>query len=634
MIRVLDKFTADKIAAGEVIERPVSAVKELVENSIDAGASSIIVEIRGGGKNYIRVTDDGSGIPQDETETAFLRHATSKISRITDLDNITSLGFRGEALASISAVSRITMVTRTEDNPAGTRIMLHGGKVISKETSGANKGTTIVVEDIFYNTPARRKFMRSDAREGSAVTELIEQYAVCYSDIRFMLIRNGETLFTTAGDGDTLAAIRRIYPDTDHADLIPVTGDHVHGYISDPGTTRKTRKGQLFFVNGRLVSSPVIEKGVEKGYGGRVFSGFPVAILFIEADPADIDVNIHPGKREIKFLRADDVISDIASAVNSALQVKEAVPSARPFRSDEDILGQIRSSDSPYISEKTISKYADADPSDTGKEQHAPSPDIHVTDKPDFYDERPELTGFTGEQSSLRQYLGSIVRDKKRTDIEDTNTVGSAGSAADNGFFEKKSVYQPFTFDSLVYKGYVFDTYIIMEAGDSVYMFDQHAAHERIYYERFMSAYDSSDQIPQPVLTPVTLNVSADVYYTCRDMLDPLIRMGFDISDFGMGSFILRGVPSYVTQGEAVDFVLSYLESADEASGRNDTVVSKLIMKSCKSAVKGGEKLSEMEIRDLMSELSGCDNPYACPHGRPTFIRLTKYDIERSFRRK
>ena len=632
MIKVLDKFIADKIAAGEVIERPVSAVKELVENSIDAGASSVIVEIRGGGKSYIRVTDDGSGIPSAEAETAFLRHATSKISGISDLDNIRSLGFRGEALASIAAVSKLTMVTRTHDDPAGVRLMLHGGRVISKETAGANAGTTIVIEDIFYNTPARRKFMGSDAREGSAIIELIEQYAVCYSDIRFMMIRNGETIFTTAGDGNTLAAVTRIYPDADHAHLIPVEGDNVKGFVSDPGTTRNTRKGQLFFVNGRLVSSPVIEKGLEKGYNGRIFSGFPIAILFISADPSDIDVNIHPGKREIKFLKADEVIRDISSAVDTAMQLREAVPAAvreghRPLTSAD------LQNDAPYISERTLKGSAEYE-------------------SPAKSSQKAQSAAFTGEQSSVRDYLGSISRstgsgagiadysagDGANGEAGDRNsqkqeTAGITGEISDGITIEAASS-RPFSFDELVYKGYIFSTYILMQSADALYIFDQHAAHERIYYEKFVAAYMSSEQLPQPVLTPVTINVSADVYYTGRELLEPLHRMGFDISDFGSGSFIMRGIPSYVTQSEAVDFVRSYLEAAGEGSAKNTKVIDKLIMKSCKSAVKGGENLSELEINDLISELAKCRNPYACPHGRPTFIRFTQYEIERSFRRK
>ena len=612
MIRVLDKFIADKIAAGEVIERPVSAVKELVENSIDAGSHSIIVEIRGGGRSYIRVTDDGSGIPAEEAETAFLRHATSKISGIADLDNITSLGFRGEALASIAAVSKLTMVTRTADRPAGVRLMLHGGRVISNETTGANPGTTIVIEDLFYNTPARRKFMGSEAREGSAIIDLIEQYAVCYADIRFMMIRNGETVFTTAGDGNTLAAIQKIYPDTDHARLIPVNGSRIHGYVSDPGTTRNTRKGQLFFVNGRLVNSPVIEKGLEKGYGGRIFSGFPIAILFIEADPHDIDVNIHPGKKEIRFLHSDEIISIISSAVEEAMRSRDAVPAGLvrdtvSVDQTPDVKREkpvVMPADAEYISERTL--------------------------YPDRIKDEPLMAG---EQSSIRDFLGSIVREttvptvpasEQPAVIDDRSAAVSLPEAAD----------RPFSFDDLRFAGYVFDTYIIMESDDSIYMFDQHAAHERIYYEKFTSAYLSSNQLPQPVLTPVTINVSADVYYIGREMLEPLHRMGYDITDFGSGTFLVRGVPPYISLSEAEQWLRAYFETIDNATGRNDTVIDKLIMKSCKSAVKGGEKLSRMEIDDLIKELAACRDPYACPHGRPTFVRFTRYDIERSFRRK
>lgn len=626
MIKVLDKFIADKIAAGEVIERPVSAVKELVENSIDAGAKSIIVEIRGGGRNYIRVTDDGCGIPYDEAETAFLRHATSKISGIADLDNIRSLGFRGEALASIAAVSRLTMVSRTADSVSGIRLMLHGGQVISSERAGANQGTTIVVEDIFYNTPARRKFMGSDAREGSAVIDLIEQYAICYSDIRFMMIRNGETVFTTPGDGDTLAAIRSVYPDPAHSDLIRVASERVNGYVSDPLTVRNNRRGQLFFVNGRLVSSPVIEKGLEKGYGGRIFSGYPIALLFIEADPSEIDVNIHPGKREIRFLRAEQVIDDISSAVDAAMKTREAVPAYRP--------------------------------SSASAEDSADKPD-----KPDTYKYTPDPGMMVGEQSSIRDYLSSIVREPAAAMSPDVPAAGSRESAVsektgltdsseaskddttadtDLSLLLKPAERQLFDFADLTFKGYIFNTYIIMESKDTIYFFDQHAAHERINYEKFLRSYINSGQFPQPVLTPFTINVSADIYYIARDMLDPLRRMGYDIDDFGSGSFIVRGVPAYVTLKEAESFARTYIEEAGDSQDmaglsrrdRNDAAVDKLIMKACKASVKGGERLSEKEISELIGELAGCSDPYACPHGRPTFIRYSRYEIERSFRRK
>ena len=612
MIKVLDKFIADKIAAGEVIERPVSAVKELVENSIDAGAHSVIVEIRGGGKSYIRVTDDGCGIAPDEVETAFLRHATSKISSIADLDNIRSLGFRGEALASIAAVSKLTVVTRTPDRPAGVRLMMHGGRKVSCETAGANPGTTIVAEDLFYNTPARRKFMGTDAREGSAVIELIQQYAVCYPAIKFMMVRNGETVFTTRGDGNTLQTIQSLYPDTDHASLISVSGDHVSGFVSDPGTTKSTRRGQLFFVNGRLVDSKVIEKGIESGYGGRIFSGYPVAVIFIDADPADIDVNIHPGKREIRFLKAQEVSDDISSAIDAAMKSREAVPSGRPASTSAFADSGAKEEYVPVFSGAGSVKETAAESDEKAGETPAGSYVIKDTEPM-----------YTGEQASIREFLGSLSRQEEET------------SSAEPWIpQEDRPSDIPFSFDELEYRGYLFDTYIVMQSRDTVYLFDQHAAHERVFYEKFTDHYLRGEKNTQPVLSPLTINVSADVYYMSRDWLAPLEQAGYDIEDFGAETFVIRGIPSYMELSEADAFARSYLEALDEVSGRNDIVIDKLIMKSCKSAVKAGEHLSPMEIRDLISKLAACANPYCCPHGRPTFIRYTKYEIERSFRRK
>lgn len=602
MIKVLDSFVADKIAAGEVIERPVSAVKELIENSIDAGARTIITEIRNGSKSYIRVTDDGCGISFDETETAFLRHATSKISSVTDLDRIVSLGFRGEALASISAVSRLTMVTRTADSPSGAKIVLHGGRVVSKERTGANTGTTVIVEDLFYNTPARRKFMKSDAREASSIIELIQQYAVCYADIRFMMINNGQTLFSTSGDGDALSVIKTLYPDLARYGLIPVSGDDVNGYVSDPGRTMNTRKGQLFFVNGRLVSSNVIEKAVEEGYGGRIFSGFPAAVLFIEAEPDTIDVNIHPGKREIRFLRQNEIRQSVSDAVRRAVMTDAGVPK-----------GFVKNIENA---------------------------------------ERESLNNNTSvEQTSIRDFLSSLGREEKREEKSEPSgvaetpasddvyvpvsySVSSASASYPSSEYKAVKEPAPFDFDDLTFKGYVFDTYIIMQGRDELYIFDQHAAHERVFYEKFMRGYNDSSHSPQPLLTAFTISVSPDVYSMSREWLDDLARMGYDIEDFGERTFIVRGIPAYMEISEAEGFAAGYAEATGEAGGANRTVIDKLIMRSCKSAVKAHDRLSEMEILDLMKKLSDCENPFSCPHGRPTFIRVSAYEIERSFKRK
>ena len=607
MIKVLDSFVADKIAAGEVIERPVSAVKELVENSIDAGASSIIVEIRGGGKNYIRVTDDGCGIPPEEAETAFLRHATSKISTVTDLDNITSLGFRGEALASISAVSRLTMVTRTADSAMGVKLVLHGGQLISSERTGSNTGTTVIAEDLFYNTPARRKFMKSDAREASAIIELIQQLAVYYSDIRFMMINNGQTLFTTSGSGDVLEAVHALYPEFRNTNLIHIEGTGIHGFVSDPGSTRTNRKGQLFFVNGRIVSSSVIEKGLIDGYNGRIFSGYPCAILFIDQDPGDIDVNIHPGKREIKFLKQDDVIRNISQSVSLAVNTDAGVP--RSILNREELPDQNKIETPVEVTEQTsIREFLSNLNNDTDSQENSEPLTI------------PKILNINSETDKK----GSVYDIK--AEAEEVFSVAE----------EKKDPYvvKPFEFEELTLKGYVFDTYIIMQSKDSLYIFDQHAAHERIFYERFMQGYNCTEHVPQPVLTAFTLNVSADVYCAERDWIDDMRNFGYDIEDFGERTFIVRGIPAYMNAEEAESFARSYIEAASEERGHNRTVIDKLIMRSCKSAVKARDKLSELEINELMRSLSKCDNPYSCPHGRPTFIKLTEYDIERSFRRK
>ena len=611
MIKVLDSFVADKIAAGEVIERPVSAVKELVENSIDAGAGSIIVEIRKGGKSYIRVTDDGCGISFDEAETAFLRHATSKITGITDLDNIVSLGFRGEALASISAVSRLTMVTRRAEDISGVKLVLHGGRVVTKERTGCNTGTTVIVEDLFYNTPARRKFMKTDAREASSIIELIQQYAVCYAGIRFMMINNGMTLFSTNGDGDPYAVISLLYPSLAKNGLLPVSSSSVKGYVSDPGSTMSTRKGQLFFVNGRLVSSAVIEKGLEEGYQGRIFSGFPAAVLFIEAEPCDIDVNIHPGKQEIRFLRQDDVRSGIAEAVSKAVMTGAGVPKGFVKKIESD-------------AEKQLNVDVQQKKETGSAEQTSIREFLKNLEERDSHKESREIPE-SAEDPEIK--MASAVAEEPELLYTPLSSQAKAAP-------EPVRIPAPFDFAELTYKGYIFNTYIIMQGSDEVYIFDQHAAHERVFYEKFMRGYNNSAHSPQPVLTAFTINVSNDVYSMSGEWLGDLVRMGYDIEDFGDCTFIVRGIPPYMSLSEAEGFARGYAEAVGETGGINRVVVDKLITKSCKSAVKAHDVLSEQEITDLMSELAKCDNPYSCPHGRPTFIRISSYDIERSFRRK
>ena len=330
MIKVLEKQVADKIAAGEVIERPASIIKELVENSIDAGAGSITVEIKNGGKSYIRVTDDGCGIPQDELRTAFLRHATSKISMASDLDSITSLGFRGEALASIAAVTRTSMITKQRDSKTGSRIVIEGGEVICVESTGCPDGTTVVSTDLFYNTPARREFLKNDAHETAAVTELVSEMALAFSDRRFQLIVNGNVVFSTTGSGSIKDTVISVYRQREYRDLVEIAGEQggysIRGCISRPSLSRSSRKDQVFCVNGRVVESKVIEKGIRNGYRERLFEGrYPVVFLLIDTDPASIDVNIHPNKKEIRFHDENSVINAVSQTIIQGLASDEAV---------------------------------------------------------------------------------------------------------------------------------------------------------------------------------------------------------------------------------------------------------------------------------------------------------------------
>lgn len=647
MIRILDEFIADKIAAGEVIERPLSIVKELIENSIDAGSSQIVIEIKNGGKSYIRVTDNGSGIVSDEIELAFERHATGKISKLSDLDHINTLGFRGEALASITAISRITVYSKTADSELGTKLKMQGGTTVSIEKTGMNTGTTMVVEDVFYNTPARRKFMKSDAAEATVIIDMIQKIAIYYSHIAFRLINNKQTVIATPGTGDILTTIQSIYPS--YRQLIEINVDYVHGFISDPGSTKSNKRGQIFFVNGRYISSSTIEKGIVKGYGDRIFSGHPICILFLEVNPETIDVNIHPNKKEIKFLHEEDIVKDIENAIKRVINSENTIPSAMGLRSEGTSDTKASSAlDITTSNAERLSSETYQDNSLKSDEKKSTQVDIksflasktRVSDITDTYtpDGLDESTQNCTDTDSVKGGFEE-ANHNNNTSNANNNDVKINDNAKDNAIIKKQIAIkapnvQTFDFDSLVYKGYLFDTYIIMQSTDIAYLIDQHAAHERIMYERFITVYNNSEHVSQPMLMPFSIETSSDVYAAERFWMDDLARLGFDIDDFGNNTFIVRGIPTYMDRGEAELFIHTYIEDPESRSDRgNTTVIDKLIMRSCKAAVKGNNKLSTMEIEELIEQLSNCVNPFSCPHGRPTFIRFTLSEISRAFKR-
>ncbi len=626
MIRILDKDVADKIAAGEVVDRPLSIVKELVENSIDAGATTISVEIKKGGKEYIRVTDNGCGIPEDEVETAFLRHATSKISTAADIDAIETLGFRGEALASIAAVSRTEIITKTEDSKAGVRMVIEGSEIMLKESTGCPEGTTFVVCDLFYNTPARQKFMKTDAAESSAVIEFMQQIALAYPELKIRMINNGTLLFSTNGKGDRYKNILTIYDRSIGEDLIPVHTEsgylEVEGYVSNPGTSRATRRHQIFFVNGRVVESKVIQRGITQAYSDKLFEGrHPVVFLFLKVRPDTLDVNIHPNKREIRFDDEKFIIETVRSAIRESLLSKESIPQVKNqdiFKLKKQPEKQIPVSVSPAKPTKPVKTM----------------PAAVKVEKP-----------VEEKQVDVKSLLSTLRKEnpvKKQETVKQTpDTPAKAKVKEAQAAYtpETKAIPEPvktpapFDFDELKITGNIFGTYITAIDENCFYLIDQHAAHERIFYEKLLREFRESEKHSQPILMPIvmqsTLNPKRE-----EGWKKALNQMGFLVEDFGPKTFIIKEIPMFMGLQEAGDFLNDFMDNASEGIFLdNQPAIEKLIMRSCKSAVKAHDYLKNDEIDQLIKDLKNCENPFSCPHGRPTFIKMTQYEIEKMFKR-
>ena len=604
MIKLLEKKVADKIAAGEVVDRPLSVVKELVENSIDAGADAVVVEIKKGGKTYIRVSDTGCGINADEVTTAFKRHATSKITEAEDLDSIQTLGFRGEALASIAAVSRTELITKTADAKTGTSITVEGGETAGISAIGCDGGTTVIVRDLFYNVPARYKFMKSDSAEAGLITEFVSQMALAYPYIRFKLINNEAVQFLTQGRGDRYSSILTIYSKDIGKSLVPVEYENgemkLSGYVSNVGESRNSRKNQIFFVNGRVVSSKVMDTAVKNAYKERLFMGrFPIAFLFLEVKPDTLDVNIHPNKKEIRFDDEKSVELFVTEAIKQALATKEAAPTVN--------IAEIKP-------EKPVSKaHAAEKPAETPvavqrtEQEPRPEPEkVIVTETPEKSSQLniKELLSTMREESEIRENTGII----------------------------KPAVSRPFEFSTLIIKGSVFATYIIAEDEADMYLIDQHAAHERIFYEKLIKQFESEEKLHQPVLMPAIFTLPVTV--TGEQWINVLFNMGYTIEPFGERTYRITEIPMFMELSEAEDFVKDFISSIDEETDlKSQKTLDKIASKACKSAVKGNDNLNDAEIAQLIKDLAACENPFSCPHGRPTFIKLGRYQIERMFKR-
>lgn len=632
MIRLLEKHIADKIAAGEVVERPLSIIKELIENSIDANSTKIAVEIKNGGKTYIRVTDNGTGIERNDVSKAFLRHSTSKISSEKDLDNILTLGFRGEALASISAVSRVELTTKHINEDIGSRISIFGGEIVDEKSVGAAGGTTIVIKDLFFNTPARLKFLKSQNAESSSCIEYVMQMAIAYPNIKFMMINNDKILFSTSGNGNTIEAIATVTSNIEAKNLIPIDfsqeGIQVKGFIGKPNENKASKKSQIFFVNGRVINSKVIEKGLYEGYSERIFPNrHPIAYIFLSVNPFEIDVNIHPNKKEVRFYQEEKVIGAIKKAVVDGLNREES-------------LSEIKIKDNSKIYENytNTNKVADSVDIDKNYLNHTEvkeSPTIQNylleslnTNRSDKYIPENKIANQVIDVDKIIEKYNDIKLKKEKESLE----IQEKFSFEDKK--KNENINKKFDFSDFNIIGQAFSTYIILEDGDNLYFLDQHAAHERVFFEKFKNEYESVAKNSQLILSPILVTPPRNIDIIFEEWSDILVKLGFILEEFGEAIYRVTAIPTLFSLEEGEKFLEDFFDNIDEfGSLKDDSISDKLATRACKIAIKGNDILKVEEIEQLLNILGKCDNPLSCPHGRPTFIKMTKYEMERKFKR-
>jgi DNA mismatch repair protein MutL len=662
-IAVLDQNTIDKIAAGEVVERPSSVVKELVENAIDAGATAVTVEITDGGKKLIRITDNGSGMEEEQIPLAFLRHATSKIEKVEDLEHIASLGFRGEALSSIAAVSQVELITKTPSAISGNRYVIEGGMEHSLEELGAPEGTTFLVRNLFYNTPARSKFLKSDSTEANYIHTLMEQLALSHPEISFKYIQNKQVKLHTSGNYSVRDVIYSVYGRDIAKALLEVEWENsfmkITGFVGKPEIARGNRSFENYYINGRYVKNNIITKAIENAYKGFLMQHkFPFVSLRMEMEGNDLDVNVHPAKREVRFAREQEVYDAVYDTVHTALtrremipkvtlgtdepvkkEAKETVKSAavpEPFEQKrrEQIYkaGAARSlvRESPVFTpleetffEGTLKKNQELDEAKSRQAAVPPSkPEKEPEKKPGI---KPEIN---------TEIRSEIKPEEKQPELRQPEPELSEPKPKQLELFEEK-LLSPQSRSRIRMIGQVFDTYWLAQFEDKFYIIDQHAAHEKIYYERLVRKF-REHSIDSQYLTPpliVSLNMQEEeVLNANRDYFE---KFGFEIEHFGGREYCISAVPSNLyglTEEELFLEMLDQLES-DHSKDTLDIFASRLATMACKAAVKGNNRLSMEEAEKLLDELMTLENPYHCPHGRPTIISMTKTEMEKKFKR-
>ena len=672
-INVLPKNIADLIAAGEVVERPSSVVKEFIENSIDAGSKKIVVEIKNGGKTYLRVTDDGCGIEREDVRNAFVSHATSKITSVSDLDSISTLGFRGEALASVSAVSKVDLMTSTPESSVGTRYVIEGGVEQLLDDAGSPVGTTIVVKDLFYNIPARLKFLKKDVQEGNYVATIVERIALSNPDISFRFIRDGKIAFQTPGDGNLKSAVYAVFGKQFTSDLLPVEGEHngikVHGFITKPTAGRGNRAMQTFFVNKRYVKSVVFLSAIESAYKNSIMIGkFPACVLFVEMPFETVDVNVHPAKTEVRFYDEKRVFEAVYNACFSTLNADKIRPqvtfsTAKAFFEPAVKGEQLKLNEvAPVTKTETKRSFIVKEFGNpiTGNENKVASPDKKEPETLDFLKDeylKPKVNVISEsveEKSTDNSHAFKITfSDNSEKNTETNSTIDTVtepflaenlktevviedkciDSNTDNRVEENESVNEnTVTVPDYKYIGEAFNTYLIAETENKIVLIDKHAAHERMLFNKFKEQIAGESQM---MLFPVTVNLSDDEYSAVLENAELLLKAGYDVSDFGDRYIKVSACPPELIE-ENIDEII--VEIAGYLSNNIRTLMPEKLdwiyhSMACRAAVKAGNFTSRYEAELFVGKVLGDENLRYCPHGRPVLVEMTKRELEKQFGR-
>ena len=652
-IQVLDPITIDKIAAGEVIERPASVVKELVENAIDAGATAVVVEIKEGGISFMRITDNGCGIDREDVRSAFLRHSTSKIRSVDDLLHIGSLGFRGEALSSISAVAQVELITKTKDQTFGTLYRIAGGKEETLEDTGAPDGTTFIIRQLFYNTPARRKFLKTPMTEASHVGDLMTRLALSHPHISFQFINNGQSKLHTSGNGKLKDVIYHIYGREIAANLLKAEYDtpelKITGFLGKPIISRGNRNFENYYVNGRYARNSIISRAIEDAYKDFTMQHkYPFVVLHIEIDGEHVDVNVHPTKMELRFNNQQEVYNAIYSAVDQGLHEKELIPhvempeSKAAVKSTLEPKAAVKSTLEPKaavkstpehnleyfmskMKERVLAEHEEKKKKEKKKEDAVTKQPLNTIqniaeEKTPYMQNtavRPQISTQTTASEPPKQKASPVEPPKQMELFEDHLLTREA--------MQKYKVV-----------GQVFETYWLVEYDNSLYIIDQHAAHERVLYEKTLKSMQTREFTSQMISPPIVLNLSMQEAELLNTYMDRFTRIGFEIEEFGQDSYAVRAVPDNLFSIAKKELLIQMLDSLSDEIARNqspDLIDEKIASMSCKAAVKGNMKLSVQEVDALIGELLSLDNPYHCPHGRPTIIAMTKRELEKKFKR-